>query len=223
MRQLPLDLTRPLEPTLDNFVAGNNGELLAALHLAAAGRTGERFIYLWGRPGCGRTHLLKGFVAAATEAGRTARYIEAGGFPSLAGLADMQAVAVDDVEALSGDNQIALFNFYNELRANGGLLAVAGPAAPAALGLRPDLVTRLGWGLVFQVRELTDDEKREALQKHAQDKGLRVSDEVLSYLLTHWQRDLPALVAALEAIDRHSLSTKRPVTLPLLKAALERG
>jgi DnaA family protein len=223
MRQLPLDLTRPLEPTLDNFVAGNNGELLAALHLAAAGRTGERFIYLWGHPGCGRTHLLKGFVAASAEAGQTAHYIEAGGFPSLAGLADTQAVAVDDVEALSGDNQIALFNLYNELRANGGLLAVAGPAAPAALGLRPDLVTRLGWGLVFQVRELTDDEKREALQKHAQDKGLRVSDEVLSYLLTHWQRDLPALVAALEAIDRHSLSTKRPVTLPLLKAALERG
>jgi DnaA family protein len=35
-------------------------------------------------------------------------------------------------------------------------------------------------------------------------------------------RDLTSLNAVLEALDRYSLATKRPVTLPLVREALER-
>ena len=35
-------------------------------------------------------------------------------------------------------------------------------------------------------------------------------------------RDLPSLKSVLDALDRYSLAAKRPVTLPLVREALER-
>lgn len=118
---------------------------------------------------------------------------------------------------LDGAGQIALFNLYNCIREGTGVLLAAGAAAPARLDLRQDLVTRLGWGLVYQVHELTDQEKIDALQTHAQSKGMPVSREVIEYLLRHFRRDLPFLVAMLDELDRYALAAGRPMTVPLVR------
>ena len=89
-----------------------------------------------------------------------------------------------------------------------------------ALPLREDLRTRIGSGLVLQVHPLTDGEKRAALVQHADGRGLKLPDEVLSYLLSRHARDMGSLVALVEALDRYSLQTRRAVTLPLLREAL---
>jgi DnaA-homolog protein len=44
---------------------------------------------------------------------------------------------------------------------------------------------------------------------------------VAGYLLTHARRDMPSLIRALDALDRYSLETGRPITVPLLRAALQ--
>ena len=106
------------------------------------------------------------------------------------------------------------------MRDGGGALLASGPCPPAQLKLRPDLVTRLAWGLVFQVHALTDEEKITALQTHAAARGFAFSREAGEYLLTHWRRDMASLFSALDALDRHSLETKRPITLPLLREVL---
>ena len=218
MRQLLLELPAQ-DVTLDNFVAGRNAELLHTLRGMLADGPRERFVYLWGEPGSGRTHLLKAFAAAAGQRGLAATYVAAeGSLPDLSGCA---VAAVDDVDRLDGEGQIALFNLYNRLREEGGMLLTSGPRAPAQLALRPDVETRLGWGLVFQVHGLSDAEKAEALQSHATLRGFALSPEVTGYLLRHWRRDLPSLMAALDALDRYSLETKRPVTVPLLRELLQ--
>ncbi|MCK7496103.1 MAG: hypothetical protein MZW92_38055 [Comamonadaceae bacterium] len=43
---------------------------------------------------------------------------------------------------------------------------------------------------------------------------------IIDYLLRHGERDLPSLMAVLDALDRVSLEQQRPVTLPLLREAL---
>ncbi|HMM53277.1 MAG TPA: DnaA/Hda family protein, partial [Burkholderiaceae bacterium] len=66
MYQLPLDLHRVEPPSLDNFVVGRNGEVLAQLRLLHAGATqgAPTMIYLWGEAGCGKTHLLQALAGA---------------------------------------------------------------------------------------------------------------------------------------------------------------
>jgi DnaA-homolog protein len=199
MQQLILDIGPAAEPDFENFVAGPNAEALARVRSLAAGELREAIVYLWGEAGCGRTHLLR--AAARTNPG---------------------LIVADDVERLDGPAQQRLFNAINGAREGGGKVLAAGAAAPGGLALREDLRTRLAWGLVYQLRPLSDADKGRHLRAEAARRGLRLSDEVVTYLLTRLPRDLASLNAVLEALDRYSLAAKRPITLPLVREALER-
>jgi len=204
MRQLVLEISPQPAPTFGNFVIGRNEELVAKLQDLSAGRLAETVVYLWGENGSGRSHLLGATIHAATHPGRV--------------------VVSDDVDSLDAAGQIALFNRINEIRDNAheraGTLLAAGSAPPAQLALRDDLKSRLAWGLVYQVRPLTDAEKATYLREEAARRGLRIADEVVAYLLAHVRRDLPTLVAILAHLDEYSLSRQRPLTLPLVREAL---
>ncbi len=179
---------------------------------------------LWGANGVGKTHLLRATVAAAAAAGRAAVYAAEPG--ALASdpqvLARSALVAVDRVEAAGADAQARLFTLYNALRAAGGALLVAADAAPVRLPLRDDLRSRLGWGLVFEILPLADEEKPAALVAWARLRGLALSDDVVAYLLAHGRRDMASLLATLTALDRHSLATRRAITVPLVRDWLQR-
>jgi len=214
MSQLVLDISPGNTPTLETFVAGRNLELLSALRHALAGGS-ERSIYLWGDEGCGKSHLLQ----ACANAARARRAVYARG--AVPGIADV--VAVDDVELLDNAAQIELFDLYNRMRDSGGLLLVSGKASPLHLNLRDDLRTRLGWGLVYQVHELNEEEKAQALVQHAQSRGFALPPEVIQYLLRHGRRDLPSLMATLDALDEHSLRLHRGPSVPLLKEVMQQN
>ncbi|HET9651239.1 MAG TPA: DnaA/Hda family protein [Usitatibacter sp.] len=198
MRQLLLDLTQAPAPTFANFVHGANAELLHALAAAARAQSAERVIYIWGESAAGKTHLAKAFAAAVEGRARVR--------------------VIDDVERLGEGEQAELFDAFIERGFD--FLLVTARSAPADLALRRDLATRLATGLVFRVVPLTDEEKRAALAAHAQTRGFALSEEVSSYLLTHARRDMGSLMAALDALDRYSLETGRPITVPLLKSAI---
>jgi DnaA family protein len=214
MTQMLLGIAPEWIPALDNFVAGRNVELLSALRQALADTTDERRLYIWGETGSGKSHLLQAAVEAAQVAGQSAVYA-CGEVPE-----EAQVVAVDDAETLDDTAQIALFALYNRIRDSGGMLLVSGTQAPAFLTLRDDLRTRLGWGLVYQVQALNDAEKAQALQQHAKARGFELPNEVTTYLLRHGRRDLPALLATLDALDEHCLRLKRVASVPLLKEVM---
>ncbi|HXF65670.1 MAG TPA: DnaA regulatory inactivator Hda [Burkholderiales bacterium] len=223
MRQLALDFSRPPEPRLENFVPGRNGELLHYLARLARGEPCERFVYLWGHPGSGRSHLLRGAVAEFQRAGAAATYFPcAFGARFGEGLEQLDCVALDDVDRLDIEGQVAAFHLLNALRERGGVLLASGSAPPVQLAMREDLVTRLAWGLVFQVHALSDGEKARALAEHAARRGFRLLPEVCDYLLAHEKRDLPSLISVLDALDRYSLETRRPVTVPLVRELLQK-
>src|SRR5882724_12040112 len=220
MRQLALGLAPSPPPTFDNFFPGRNVEAVSALHSLAMGQPGEHFVYLWGERGCGRSHLLQAAVAAASSRGIIARYVAAGE-PLPAGDSGVRVLAVDDVENLDAQAQLEFFHLYNTLRECQGAVLATGDVAPARLQLRPDLLTRLGWGLIFRVHALSDDDKRVALKRHAAARAFDLRDEIVEYLLRRLKRDLPSLMTVLDALDRYSLETKRPITLPLLRELLQ--
>jgi DnaA family protein len=197
--QLILDIATPAEPDFGNYLAGPNAEALASVRSFAAGSLAEVIVYLWGEPGSGRTHLLR--AAARANAG---------------------LVIADDVETLDPAAQQRLFVAINAAREGAPPVLAAGSHPPAQLQLREDLRTRLAWGLVYQLKPLSDAEKALHLRAEAARRGLRLSDEVVGYLLTRLPRDLPSLNSVLDSLDRYSLAAKRPVTLPLVREALER-
>ena len=196
MKQLLLDIKPAAPPTLLNFIAGRNDEALASLSAVASNSAQSKFIYLWGEAGSGKSHLLSACEAIGMQ-------------------------VVDNVHLLNNDAQIDLFNTYNQLKESGGTLITAGLHAPTQMGLRDDLATRLAWGLVYQLHPLNDAEKALALQNHAAERGIRLPTEVVDYCLRYLRRDLSTLMATLDALDEWSLTTKKPVTVPLLRQLLQ--
>jgi DnaA-homolog protein len=221
--QLLLDIAPEARPTLESFVPGRNAELLEALRGLVEGTGRERFVYLWGGPGSGRTHLLKAAVDALRARGRSVSYLaDERALEYAQGLEQLDCVAVDDVQSLGAAGQESLFHLYNRMREGGrAALLAAGDAAPGQLKLRADLVTRLAWALVYQVHGLSDEEKAQALGRHAAARGFALPREVSDYLLRHGRRELPWLIAVVDALDRYSLEMQRPVTLPLLREIIQ--
>lgn len=218
-QQLTLDIRPEQNPTLENFIAGANVELVARLRALAQPKAYEA-VYLWGPPGCGRSHLLRATRAAADAAGR--RVVLVAGEEAGAELPCPPdgLLIVDDADRLDGVAQVALFRAFNSARLAGLALLLSGTAPPLELQLREDLRTRIGQAIVYRVKPLSDEEKAATLQSQASQRGLRVDDEVIGYMLRHTPRDLPSLMAVLDELDRASLERKRPVTVPLLKEML---
>ena len=211
MQQLLLDIRPPAQPELTRFVAGHNVELIAQLHAMLEGTASERMVYVWGASGSGKSYLLSAWAHACEDRGFSV---------DLTGLDAAQAVIADQVDTWDSAQQHAGFTAFNRVREAGGLWLAAGSMAPAGLPLMPELQTRLGWGLVFQLQGLDDAAKRAALAQHAETLGFRLETQVVDYLLNHTARDMQSLLRVLEALDRFSLETHRPITLPLLRQLL---
>lgn len=196
MKQLLLDIKPAARPTLHNFIVGRNAEALASLNDVFSQNPQSRFIYLWGEAGSGKSHLLQACKSN-------------------------NANISDDVHLLNTDAQITLLNNYNQLKEAGGILITAGSNAPSQMGLRSDLATRLAWGLVYHLQPLNDAEKALAINHHAIERGMRLPSEVVDYCLRYLKRDLSTLMATLDALDEWSLTTKKPVTVPMLRQLLQ--
>ena len=221
MEQLTFELATAEPPSFSNFLPGPNAEAVATLRLLATGEIRETGVLLWGPKGVGRTHLLRATLSAAA-ARRTVVYhasphtvpAEPPGAGTLLG--------VDDVDDADATAQGRLFTLFNALGETGGQLLCVASAPPGRLGLRADLRTRLGWGLVYEISPLTDAEKPAALFHYAAMRGFSLGDDVIAYLLAHGRRDMTSLMATVGALDRYSLASKRVITVPLLREWLQR-
>lgn len=213
MRQLALDLIAEARPSLENFVAGPNAEALATLRALASGERSAGRVHLWGEPASGKTHLLRALVDSPL----------APDSPLDAFSPDPRAaarlIAVDDCDHLDDARQLALFRLFNHHAGQTGTALITASREPplALTGLRPELRTRLGAGLVLALRPLTDDEREQALREAARSTGVNTHDDVFRYLLTRKARDLRTLLAFFGALDRYALERKRPLSAALAR------
>jgi DnaA family protein len=215
-RQLIFELGRDAAPAFDNFLVGQNVELVAHLRALAANALAERSVTVWGAKGSGKSHLL----AAVVDASNGPAHVVALDAPP--SVVDPAAVyAVDDVDTASDSAQAALFTLFNACRDRGARLLMTAGAPPLLSRLRDDLRTRIGWGLVLELKPLADADKPAALAAYAEQHGFKLGNDVIAFLLSHVRRDMATLLSTLRALDRYSLSTKRPVTVPLVRELLQ--
>lgn len=229
-QQLALNLRLKDASSFGNFLAGPNREAMEQLRTAvvqAATQVNTRptMICLWGAEGAGKTHLLQAACRLAQELGVAPAYVPladvmALGPSLLEDLEETPLVCLDDVERVAGraEWEAALFSLVERRRSTGGMLAVGASAPPDRLGLNlPDLASRLAWGTIYAMQPLSDAQKLEAVQLRARHRGFEMPEDVASYILSRYPRDLPSLFDLLDRIDRASLTRQRRVTIPFLR------
>jgi DnaA family protein len=229
-QQLALNLRLKDASSFGNFLAGPNREAMeqlrtAVVQAATQANTKPAMICLWGAEGAGKTHLLQAACRLAQELGTAPVYIPLADVvtldPSLLeGLEETPLVCLDDVERVAGrvEWEAALFSLVERRRSTGGMLVVGASAPPDRLGLKlPDLASRLAWGTIYAMQPLSDAQKLEAVQLRARHRGFEMPEDVASYILSRYPRDLPSLFDLLDRIDRASLTRQRRVTIPFLR------
>jgi len=217
MRQIPLAIGIEAPRTFETFVPGANA--LVIVHLQAlVGQAAP--VYLWGASGAGKTHLLEALVHRLHAQGLRAGWFSAADPAPWNFDESWSLIVVDRADELDAEQQHAAFSVFVEATTRGVPLVAAGRVPPVDLAVREDLRTRLGWGHVFAVQPLGEAEARATLRRVADQRGIFLSDDVMDYLLTRFARDLKHLVAQLDRLDAFSLSTKRQITVPLLKQML---
>ena len=220
--QYPLVFGAGEAPCFDNFVPGSNREAVATVRATAASR-GERYLFLAGPAGSGKTHLLIASARAAEGFYLDPR--EHGIEPDITeNLRGSRLVCIDGIGAAAGHPgwEHALFRLFEELSHADIPLLVADRSPPGRLGVAlPDLASRLASGPILPLATLSDSELGRVLVARAHARGFRLAPAVASYLVTRERRDIRYLLALLDRIDRYSLAAQRFVTIPLVRSLLE--
>jgi len=227
--QIPLPFGAYRRYEFASYLPGGNADALAALLQAAAG-AGPGNIYLWGRPGTGKSHLLQAACTAATGSGRRAAYLPLRQAQELApelltGLEQLDLVCVDDVDGIAGDAvwEQSLFHLFNRLRENRGVMVLAAADSPRAVGIvLADLKSRLAWDLCYHLQALDEEGLSLALRQRAHERGFDLPEDVQQYIARRVARDAHSLFDLLDRLDRVTLTAKRRLTVPLVRELLER-
>jgi chromosomal replication initiation ATPase DnaA len=213
-RQLVLDLAhRPAQGRGDFLVAPSNAAAVAWIDRwpdwPAPG------LALYGPAGSGKSHL-----AAVWQARSGAVVLSA---EALAGRVQALHCIYEEGEPDLAEPAAAeaLFHLYNRIAAGRGHLLLVGRAPPARWPVvLADLASRLRALPAVEIGPPDDAMLAGLFAKLFRDRQLAVSDEVILYLVPRIERSCAAVARLVETLDRLSLAERRPVTLPLARAAL---
>ena len=223
---MALDIGLASSPSFANFFAGPNDAAVTHLALWAGNPLRSPVpTYLWGEPASGKTHLLTAVAETLHSQGASVGWMDATRLAPPEFNESWAAIILDDCHAYTAVQQQAAFNwFVNAVASPDGhprWVLAAGALPPADLALREDLRTRLGWGHIFALQTLTDNERRAVLRREAAARGVQLPGEVMDFMLNRFSRDLSSLMQLLDQLDGYALQTQRAITIPLIKAMLE--
>jgi chromosomal replication initiation ATPase DnaA len=178
-----------------------------------------------GARAAGKTHLAS--VLAARSGGQAITVTDLIEIPP-AELAAIGTLILDDAEGVVGsaDAEQGLFHLLNHLAASpmeGGrgrlLMTAIEPPARWGVGLR-DLASRLNAAPVATIGAPDDPLIGALLVKLFADRQVRLSAEVIPYLVARMERSFDAARALVAALDARALAEGRAVSIALARAVM---
>lgn len=184
----------------------------------------SQFTHLYGEHLTGKTHLLKAWTNLANHKYRSAIYLDSAALLTgdLRGvdLDLFRFIALDNIDLLSDELQIELFDVFNHIKLQGRdnyLLTSSSVNLNHSDVLRIDLKTRIYSDMVFALKSLTEEELFRALSIYTNREGIKIGEAELKYLLTHYTRNLGKLIEQINQISQSATMQKKAITIPLIK------
>ena len=228
MSQIPLKIQRKENISFDNFLPGKNIEFINTLK-QSIDKQDEQFIYFWGQSAVGKSHLSQAICQYYKAQGKSSillplKTVVGLDISILDNIENNFLICIDDLQGIAQNPvwEEAIFNLFNETRLRGIKLFISADKKGADIGLLlPNLISRLQWGLIYQVHELNDDEKIQVLINRTQLRGIHLSDKLAQYILTHHRRNMSELAQFLDILDYASLAEKKKLTIAFVKKIMQ--
>jgi DnaA family protein len=231
-KQLTLGVKLDAEQKLENFSFEGAPALNSSISHLLNNDNAES-LYVFGGAGVGKSHVLQACVLKAHEMGQEAIFLSCdellqvpfeNASECLVGLSHFQLLCVDDIDLLINNASWAQawFHLYNELTETGHRVIFSASSNPRGIDCAlEDLRSRLQLANVFQLNELDESASGALLQIKAQQRGLQLTDEHLSYILSRSPRGFKHLLHVLDLLDSASWHEKRRITIPFIKQVLQ--
>ena len=116
-KQIPLGLYNPQQHTFENYIGNSNQHVINTLQHKT---TEHPFIYIYGQPSLGRSHLLHACCNNTTN--KNIIYLDLKQLPNnpaiFEGLSDLSLCCIDHIEYINCKAmEIGLFNLFNNIQA----------------------------------------------------------------------------------------------------------
>lgn len=227
MTQIALPLNFDRQYSFDNYFIDQADFVINSLKSLIHGDA-EHLIGLWGGRDSGKTHLLNACAYYARGILPGFQLYDAAQLRDCEPLqfydiTDSAVLAIDNLDAICGhrDWEVALYGLINRCRDQHARLIFSLSKKPQDLNCKlADFQSRLSWGLLLELAVVEDADIGSIVERRARLLGITLSKEVLAYLLTHYSRRLADQIQILRRLDQASLSTKKKISIPLIKQVL---
>lgn len=225
--------------TFDTFIVGSSNRLAHAASLAVAENPARAYnpLFLYGRVGLGKTHLLRAIGNAAQRSGLQVLYVSSEEFTndlihairthSTQAFRDKyrrtDVLLVDDIQFIAGkeSTQEEFFHTFNTLHGQNKQIVITSDRSPKGLvTLEERLRSRFEWGLIADIQAPDYETRLAILRINAERLGRHVDPEVLETIAQRMQSNIRELEGALNRIVAYAYLRDLPLNAELVDSAL---
>ena len=241
--QLALPVWLSEEDSFDSFVSEDNDLLLPYLKqfiddsIPHENQSTVPFCFIHALARGGKSHLLYASCHYANDRSVSHAYFDMQTIKQFPVSIILNAeakdiICFDNLHVIRHDInwQIAIFDLLNKVieqnQANASnsrtKVILTADTAPNQVGFTlPDLVSRLNWGMVFQIAALSDATNSQIIRERFEKRGLVINDELVNFLINRVNRDIGELLKLVDILDQRSLEAQRKLTIPFVKQVLD--
>ncbi|MCW5877913.1 MAG: chromosomal replication initiator protein DnaA [Anaerolineales bacterium] len=225
--------------TFETFVVGGSNRLAHAAALAVADNPAKSYnpLFLYGRVGLGKTHLLRAIGNAAVQSGLQVLYVSSEEFTndlihairshSTQAFRDKyrrtDVLLIDDIQFIAGkeSTQEEFFHTFNTLHGQNKQIVLTSDRSPKGLvTLEERLRSRFEWGLTADIQSPDYETRLAILRSNAERLGKQVDPAVLETIAARMQSNIRELEGALNRIIAYAYLRNMPLSPNLVDSAL---
>jgi len=228
--------------TFDSFVVGACNQFAHAAARSVAEKPSRSYnpLFIYGGVGMGKTHLMHAIGRALMEHYGTMRVIYTSSERFMNEMIscirnermaqfhhryrEADVLLVDDIQVLGNKErtQDEFFYTFNELHDHQKQIVISSDAPPKDIpGLVERLRSRFEWGLMADIQPPDLETKMAILDKKAEAEGIKLPDDVRSFMASKTKSNVRELEGALIKLIAYSSLTGVPINLPMAHQVLK--
>ncbi len=226
--------------TFDNFVVGNSNNLAYAAAMKVAEHPGENFnpLYIHGRSGLGKTHLLHAIGSHAAKNNLKVMCVSAEQYTNelVTSIRErttdefrhkfrtVDLLLLDDIQFFTGKEQTeeSFFHTFNELHGNNHQVVITSDRPPKAItGIKDRMLSRFEWGLVADLQSPDFETRIGVLKAKSHRDGIELKDDVLEFLALQVKENIRALEGSLNRVIAYAKMLHTPITTGVAARAID--